>query len=187
MRKQDFDAKETAIIVIDPWSDAPFPELNERTEKHAKRFILPVVKLAVKSGIPVYIFTNNPEIVDYSTEICAFLNDLVDNENIFLLYYDSFQDTDDFVHFLAENGIKSLFYTGYATQLCVLYRNVGIIPMFYHSDIALFTIPEATAAVVDDDNDALNIQMRNDICTMLSQQGIADIIPIEDYLNYWKK
>lgn len=88
-----------------------------------------------------------------------------------------------FCEILEEKNIKNLIYTGYAVQLCVLYRNVGIIPMWEQHDYNIYIIPESTAAVLSMD-EKLNTQMRNDICTMLSQEGIAAIIQYEDWVNY---
>lgn len=51
--------------------------------------------------------------------------------------------------------------------MCVLYRNIGIIPMCSNSGLNMYIVPEATAAVVDN-NEEKNIQMRNDIYIMLS-------------------
>ena len=89
LKKEYINPEETAIIVIDPWSDMPFPELNKMIENHVDNYILPVVNLAMTNNMPVYIFTNNPDTIDYNTKICESLDVLVDNQSVSVLYYDS--------------------------------------------------------------------------------------------------
>ena len=91
LRKENLDLEKTAIVVIDPWSDMPFPELNEMIEENVDNYILPVVNLAITNNMPVYIFTNNPDIIDYDTKICESLDKLVDNQKVSLLYYDQIE------------------------------------------------------------------------------------------------
>ena len=91
-----------------------------------------------------------------------------------------------FVKELEKKNIENLVYTGYSTHLCVLYRNTGLMEMYHsngHNQLNLYIIPEATLAYVAESED-INIQMRNDVCTMLSQQGIAEIITWEDFMRY---
>lgn len=185
------DVNKTVIMIIDPWSDMQFPEVNESIEQHVDSYLLPLVELAVDKGISVYIFTNNPETIDYNTKktidyntkINAKLSQLVDGENVVELYYDSVGGTEGFGELLKNDGVENIIFTGYATQMCMLYRNVGVIPMWYNTDFDLFVIPEATMPVLAD-NKELDMAMRNNICTMLSQQRIADIIQYEDFIEY---
>lgn len=44
-------------------------------------------------------------------------------------------------------------------------------------------VPEAIAALVDEE-EVHNIAMRNQICVMLSQEGIAGLIPFADMVDY---
>lgn len=88
LEKEYIDPTKTAIVVIDPWSDMPFPELNRMIEENVNNYILPVANLAIAHDIPIYIFTNDPNTIDYDTQICESLDRLVDNQNVVLLYYD---------------------------------------------------------------------------------------------------
>lgn len=179
------DIAKTALIVVDPWSDSLFPELNEMIQSNVDTYVVPMVEVAIDGGMPVYIFTNNPELIDYSTEICGSLEKLVQESNdVNILYYDQIDGTLGFIEYLNENGIENLIYTGYATQMCVLYRNIGIIPMCFNSELNIYIVPEATAAVVGN-NEEKNIQMRNDICIMLSQENFAGIMQYDDYMKYF--
>lgn len=183
LQTEHLDRKKTAIVVIDPWCDMVFPKVNKRIAKNVKSYILPIVKLAVRNEIPVYIFTNNPERFDFNTRICEELHEFVDGKNVRLLYYDKVGGTQGFCNMLLDKGIDHLIYMGYASQLCMLYRNAGIMSVWYQSDFNLYVVPEATAAVVDDE-ESHNTAMRNNICIMLSQQGIAGLIPFKDIINY---
>lgn len=183
LQREYLNNKKTAFVVIDPWCDMVFPKVNERISENVRSYILPIVKLAVKNDIPVYIFTNNPERFDFNTKICEGLYELVDGKNVSLFYYDKIDGTQGFCNMLLDMGIDNLIYMGYASQLCMLYRNSGIVSVWYQSDFDLYVIPEATAALVDDE-ESHNTAMRNNICIMLSQQGIAGLIPFKDIINY---
>lgn len=73
--------------------------------------------------------------------------------------------TEGFGELLKNDGVENIIYTGYATQICMLYRNVGVIAMWYDTDFGLFIIPEATMPVVTD-NKKLDMAMKNNICTI---------------------
>lgn len=186
LRKEYIDLGKTAIVVIDPWNDMLFPELNEMVEENVNNYILPVVNLAIANDMPIYIFTNNPETINYDTQVCESLERLTDNRNVTLLYYDQMGGGIEFCEILDKNNIDNLIYMGYAVQMCLLYRNVGIISMWQKFDYNIYIIPEATAAVLSN-KENLNVSMRNNICTMLSQGGIADIIQFKDFINYLDK
>ena len=47
----------------------------------------------------------------------------------------------------------------------------------------MYIIPEATLVAVST-KEADNLSMRNDVCIMLAQQGIAQIILQEDFVDY---
>ena len=83
-----------------------------------------------------------------------------------------------FVKEMEMRSIENLIFAGYSTHLCLLFRSTGIIQL-YHGDI----IPEATLAFVTT-AEAINIQMRNNICTMLSQQEMAYVITWDDFMKY---
>ncbi len=183
---QEMPYEKTALIIIDPWKDSPFEEINNAVAKHVQDYLLPIITHAIDNDICVYIFTNNPETIDYDTKIDDSLQSLVDNNKVFLYYYDDYVIPKKFVKELEKKNIENLVYTGYSTHLCVLYRNTGLMEMYHsngHNQLNLYIIPEATLAYVAESED-INIQMRNDVCTMLSQQGIAEIITWEDFMRY---
>lgn len=176
----------TALIVIDPWKDSPFEEINAAVGNHVQNYLLPVVTHAIDNDLHVYIFTNNPDLIDYDTKIEDSLQNLIDNNKVFLYYYDDYAMPETFVKEMEMRGIENLIFTGYSTHLCLLFRSTGIIEL-YHGDkqrqINLFIIPEATLAFVTSVEE-INNQMRNNICTMLSQQEIAYVITWDDFMEY---
>ncbi|WP_133126956.1 hypothetical protein [Legionella nagasakiensis] len=53
--------KNTAFVVIDPWTNMPDKQLNLINEKIIKKYILPLVEIAAKKGFSIYVFTNDCE------------------------------------------------------------------------------------------------------------------------------
>lgn len=182
---ENIELSKTAIIVIDAWDDCPFEEINIATNDHVNKYLFPVLERAVDLGICIYIFTNNPDLIKYTTHINCKIEQLVHKGMAKLCYYDDYAETKSFLRELKKNGIKNLVYTGYATHLCLLYREVGILSIFYsmdkESEYRIFMIPEATMAYIGDDE--LNLRMRDDVCVMLSQQGVARMIRFKDFLE----
>ena len=170
-------ADKTALIVIDPWKDSPFEEINNSTADHVDKYLMPVVKHAIE---------NDPATIDYTTKIVDDLQKLVDNGNAVLYYYEDYIEPSKFIDEMKNKGIENLIYTGYATHLCLLYRTTGILGIYFADQspkLSMYVIPEATLAYVTDD-DIQNTQMRNNVCTMLSQQEVASVITYSDFLNY---
>lgn len=183
---RELKSDESVLVVIDPWSDSPFSEINDIVSAHVDEYLLPAVEHAIECGIDIYIFTNDPETVSYTTKIVDPLQKLVDNGEAKLCYYTDYEDSSVFTKELSAAGKKNIIYAGYSTHLCLLYRTTGVLGIYYNEtypQFNLYIIPEATMAYVIED-DEINVNMRNDICIMLSQQGIASIITYDDFIEY---
>ena len=48
--KRYFTMDNTAIFIIDPWSDMPFPEVNDLIKKHSDKYIVPLIDGFVKKA-----------------------------------------------------------------------------------------------------------------------------------------
>ena len=177
----------SVLIIIDPWIDMPFSELNNVVKKNVSTYILPVAKRFSELGGEVIIFTNDPKNNTYNTKIDENLQNLVNEQNVKLVYHSDYSgQTERFADEMIAEGKTNLIYTGFATELCVLYRPAGIISMNYSNvpqDISCYIIPEATMATICDDMDK-NILMRNDIVTMLAQSRKADIIMLDNIMDW---
>ena len=170
--RKNFTIDNTAIMLIDPWKDMVFPELNYEISKHCAEYIVP-------------IFTNNPDELYYNTKIQDSLLEYVNNDNVKLVYY-SDNTLEDITEDMILIGKTNLVYMGYATEMCVLFRSIGIMSMNYSeyaNQFDFYIVPEATLAMVSE-REQDNVAMRNDICIMLAQEGLASIIVEEDLVNW---
>ena len=176
---------ETALIVIDPWKESQFKEIDEAVEKNVDEYLLTIVDKAIEKNMKCIIFTNSPK---YSpSEIVDSLVERVNEGKAELKYYDDFAGADEFGKYLHKNNILNLIYTGYSIDQCVCFRSTGIIPMRlsrYSNSFKFFIIPEATLSYVSE-NEGYNNQMRENICIMLSENEIARLISYKDYMAYW--
>lgn len=162
-----------------------FSELNNDIQNNVNEFIIPLIKSSLDNGVKVLVFTNNPNKIDYNTKIVDSLQELVDIGSIELHYYDEFQDKNSFALYMKKRGFKSLVYTGYAVEMCVGYRNSGVVSNYlsdYGKDFDRFIIPEACLGLVSEDENENN-NMRDMTVMAYSQQNIADVIHFQDYLK----
>ncbi|MGF1530281.1 MAG: hypothetical protein ACFCU4_02860 [Puniceicoccaceae bacterium] len=168
----------TAFIIMDPWIDAPSEFLNHYYNKIIEAKILPLTEKAISLGHPVFILTNNPQEFDYSATIHAEFENLAENGNIKVLYHQDY-DADSFSAFLKGHKIHSLIYTGFASNMCVIGREMGMIPM-KNLNFRLFFIPEASAAV--ELADTWESQEIHKSTTSIISQWIAQIIHYDDFM-----
>ncbi len=169
----------TAIIVMDPWMDYASDHLNKYFAEVIESRIIPLVKRALNRGHPILVLTNNPSTVAYNTEIHPELQTLVQNDKARLLFH---QDLDDegFATSLRSQGITTIIYIGVSSNMCVIGRRVGMIPMI-HQGFKIFFIPEASAAI--EYGDTWQNQSIHKATTKLISQWIAEIIDYNEFMD----
>lgn len=183
MEETNLDYKDTAIIIIDPWEETSYKEVDRRVKENVKEYVLPIVRYALLKDIQVLIFTNREP--SYPSKIVDELQSMVNDQSVRLLCHNDFNTPEDFGQYCERNNIHNLIYTGYSIHLCVLFRRVGLISMYesvYRNRIQMYLIPEATLACVsryENENEA----MKRAICIMISQQMIARIIKFDDFIE----
>lgn len=183
-----FNSSKVCVIIIDPWKDSPFPELNKAVEENVNTYIIPMVK-AQKGRIKTLCFTNNPMQNTYSSKIVDSLQCLVDDGEIELHYYDEFPDADSFAVYMNERGFDTLIYTGYAIEMCVGYRNCGVVQNYcsdYGGGFNRIVIPQACLGIMSLDKKENNT-MRDMTVIAYSQQNIAHVIDFYDWIEALKK
>ncbi len=184
-KKNEKELDEVALIVIDPWKDSPFPELNADIQDNVIEYTIPIIESAYDNGVKTLVFTNNPEIIDYDTEIVDDLRELVDDNVVELHYYDEFSDSNEFAQYMQGRGFNTLVYTGYAVEMCVGYRNSGVVSNYfsdYRTSFERYIIPEACLGLVSEDDNENN-NMRDMTVMAYSQQNIADVIYFDDWIK----
>ena len=171
--------KESAIIVMDPWIDMASNHLNEYYGKIAESKVVPLVRAAQAKGHPVIVLTNDCNAVQYNCRVTDELQDMIEKKQINLVYHQD-MDGDQFSDYLKKQQIKTLFYIGFASNMCVIGRKMGMIPM-KHNGFRLFFVPEASAAV--EEKDTWKDQSIHKGTTNLISQWIGEIVKYEDMMN----
>ena len=101
----------SVLIIIDPWIDMPFSELNNVVKKNVSTYILPVAKRFSKLGGEVIIFTNDPKNNTYNTKIDENLQNLVNEQNVKLVYHSDYSgQTERFADEMIAEGKTNLIY-----------------------------------------------------------------------------
>ena len=173
------DPSRTAIVVMDPWIDMASEFLNEYYGKITKSRLLPLIYRARNTGHQIIILTNDPSKVHYNTEIDRELLAMVDDCQVHLIYHQS-RNTSSFANFLKERNINTLIYTGYASNICIIGRSMGMIQMKNYG-FRLFFVPEASAAVetaASWENGAIH-----DTTTVMISQWIGNLIHWTDHIE----
>ena len=169
----------TALIIMDPWVDMAAAEMNAFFGRVTESRILPLAEAAIRRGHPIIILTNDPKKVNYNTRIHSGLRAFAEAGDATVVYH---QDADDrqFASLLRSKGIQSLIYVGFASNMCVMGRPMGMIPM-KHQGFDIFFVPEASAAV--ELPGTWENQSIHDATTSIVSQWIAEIIHYEKLLE----
>ncbi len=170
---------ESAIIVMDPWIDMPSEYLNDYYGKISETKIVPLVKAARTKGHPVIVLTNDCNSVSYSCRVTDELQEMIDKNQINVFYHQE-MDGDRFSDYLKRQNINTLAYVGFASNMCVIGRKTGMIPM-KHKGFRLFFVPEASAAV--EEQGTWEDQSVHKATTKLISQWIAEIVEYEAMMN----
>jgi len=96
-----------------------------------------------------------------------------------ILFHQDF-DTISFSDFLRKQGIHTLIYVGIASNMCVIGRPTGMVPML-HNGFRLFFIPQASAAVEFRETWATGAI--HSATTIIISQSIAELIDLNEFLS----
>ena len=168
-----FTNQDAAFLVMDPWNDWADDALNRYFAAVTDAKTLPLMQAAAQSGYRVLILTNDPEGLAYNREIHAGFRAMVDAGGAELLYHTQYT-VDSFVDRLSTEGIRHLIYTGYASNLCVLFRELGIASVNRTGRLDCYFIPACSAAIERADTWATGEV--HEITTLLISQSQALLI-----------
>lgn len=171
----------TALIVMDPWEDGGSEFLNKYYGPVYRQRILPLVNTALMLKIPVIILTNDPKknYADYGSDVYPELRLLADNGKAQIIFHQDFND-DSFAEYLKEKSIDTLIYSGFASNMCVIGRALGMIPMQTHG-FKLFFVPEASAAL--EFKDSWKTGAVHKATTEIISQSVGELIDFEEFMN----
>ncbi len=176
--EEEISIKNTAFVIMDPWIDWPDENLNLYYGSITEKKLLPLIKKAAKAGHPVLILTEAPP-RPHNTEIDANLAEMAKREEATILYHGDY-NSDDFAKYLQERDIDTLIYTGYASNLCVLSRGMGIVPMS-GKGLRIYFVPKASAAMEREDTWESGIV--HEITSLIISQASAKNLDLEELLS----
>jgi hypothetical protein len=174
-------SNKTALVVMDPWLDSGSEFLNQYYGLIFRNRILPLVLKTIDLGIRVFILTNDPKKmkVDYGGRVFPELETLADKGSVKILYH---QDLDDqaFANYLKTLSVDTLIYSGFASNMCVIGRSTGMIPMRIKG-FRLFFVPEASAAV--EFKSSWKSGDVHSATTLLISQWVGELIEFDDFMR----
>jgi hypothetical protein len=173
------NSSSTAVIIMDPWVDMPTKHLNEYATKVTESRIIPLVKKALHLGHPIVILTNDPGKSNHSAKIHPVLQSFADDGKAIILFHQDFDD-DSFAAYLTAHKMDSLIYVGFSSNMCVIGRSMGMIPMKNHG-FNIYFIPEASAAI--EYAESWKNQSIHKSTTRIISQWIAEIIDYDEFMK----
>jgi nicotinamidase-related amidase len=131
--------------------------------------------------MPVIVLTNDPNRNDkgYASKIFPELEKMATEGSLQILFH---QDYDEklFAKYLRIKGVNTLIYSGFSSNMCVIGRDTGMIPMKTNG-FKLYFIPKASAAIEFKDSWETGSVHKN--TTSIISQGIAELIELDDFLK----
>lgn len=142
---ESFSNRDTAYIIMDPWSNMACDFLNEHLKGIADNTVVPLAQAAAASGHKVIILTDFPK-TPYNSKISPKLQEMVDNGLAQIAYHDDY-DAKKLSELLLGMGIKKLVYSGFFSNMCTLLRPNGIVNMVSTGNFDVYFVPQASAAM----------------------------------------
>jgi hypothetical protein len=176
--KRTIDPNTAAIVVMDPWIDMASDHLNEYYGRILESHVAPLVNKGLERGHRIIVLTNDPKVVKYNTKIYPKLAVLVADGKATLLYHQNLDD-DLFAEYLRKAGVNTLIYAGFASNMCVIGRRMGMIPMVQQGFKTYF-VPEASAAVETEGTWESGSVHRE--TTKIISQWIAEIVHYDEFM-----
>lgn len=161
-----------ALVLIDVWADHPIKGWAERAEKNVAAKLLPLVEAARKHGILVVHCPHgespHPLVRPLPTE----------------LVMDGLGEKDRLVEALRQRGIRRLLYAGYASNMCMLTRPVGIIEMSRQGYDIIF-VRDASLAI--EAPDFLERDLTHQVATYIVETNWGVSTSVDDVLEALEK
>ncbi|MCP4396773.1 MAG: cysteine hydrolase [bacterium] len=117
------DLKQTALVLVDVWKKhepRPVDGWLDRKQANIEQKVVPLLALARKHGLTIIHTPHRQEIADEAAPLPGELICNPKNPN---------DSQKALLPYLRRRQITTLLYAGYTSNLCVLHRPVGILPM----------------------------------------------------------
>ena len=164
----DVAPSELALILIDVWSDHPIKGWAQRAEENVAAKLLPLVESARKHGILIVHCPHgespHPLVRPLTTE----------------LVLDGQGEKTRLVQTLRQKGIRRLLYAGYASNMCVLTRPVGIIEMSRKGYDVIFV---RAASLAIETPDFLERDLTHQVATYMVETNWGVSTSVDDVLE----
>ena len=177
--RRTIDPARHAVVVMDPWTYGANDRLSASFRGVLEGKVIPLVRQAIERGHPVIVLTATPGLKAYNPRIHPALEALAERGEITQLFHEEYDD-DRFAGYLRVRGIKALIYTGFASNMCVVGRPMGMIPMGHHG-FKIYFVPEASAAVEYPETRGTGAV--HEASTGIISQGFAEIVSYDDFMK----
>lgn len=129
----DLKPRQTALVLIDVFDEHPNKALSERVQLNIKEKLVPLVDLVRRKNILVLYALHGFKL---NRALSIQKQDVILN----------FSSSPPFHDFLQKRNIKNLLYAGYASNMCLLFRAVGIYHMSAYNKYNIIIVRDCTLA-----------------------------------------
>ena len=178
-----FANHDTAIIIMDAWEDSGSDFLNEQYRPIFYEKIYPLIQAFIEKDFNVFAFTEKESVAPYGVDLYPELEELINQEKVVKVHHVD-EEIALFKKAIDRKNITNLIYLGYASNICIIGRNVGIFEM-RNEGFNTYFVPEASAAV--EREDTWNTKEVHSITTSIISQNSKGIIAYDALLNALKK
>jgi len=134
---------EIALILIDVWADNPMSSFQERVDVNIKDYIVPLLDFCRDAGIKII---HAPHLqVKHKSKPRYTIHEAVFREGEKILGIKE-STSDALTEYLKREGFTTILYAGYAVNLCVPFRPVGMFNM-RNKRFKLILVRDCTLAI----------------------------------------
>jgi nicotinamidase-related amidase len=178
--RRTLSLRRTALIVMDPWEDAGSEQLTRHFRAIQQHGLQKLIVKSIDLGLPVIVLTNAPRAdADYGSAVAPEIRLFADHGAVKIVFHET-AGPDAFTSWLKSMKIDTLIYSGFASNVCVIGRELGMISM-QQRGFRLFFVPDASAAVEESGTWETGEIHRQ--TTRLISNWIAELIDLGEFLN----
>ena len=142
---KEFSNVDTAVVVMDAWVDSGTDFLNQQFMPIFYETTFPLIQAFSEKEFKIYAFTNMDTDAAYGEDLFPELEAMVSGGLVKKKYH-KLGDAEEFQNELRQSGVKNIIYLGFASNMCVIGRRVGMFGML-QMGFKTYFVPESSAAV----------------------------------------
>jgi len=170
----ELDIEKTALILIDVWKEHPNAGWLDRANDNINNKVVPLLDIMRKNEVHIIHAPHSQEIADPAKPV----------EGELVLDSSYSLDMTQLDNYLKRNGITTLLYAGYATNMCIFNRNVS---MMHMRDLGYKTILVRDATIAFETPESLEGEWAHKMAVNIVEFSLDGTVTVDDLYNAFNK